>query len=170
MRFLHSRARRGAVSDILIFAAIIGVIVAILRFLPASDPLSVSGRPRLIDGDSLYVQGVELRLIGIDAPEVAQNCSRNQVLWPCGMEATRALRRFLGGASIICEGREHDVHDRLLATCKIRGENVNRWMVEQGWAVSFHDYPAEERSARKAGRGIWSGSFVRPREWREDNR
>jgi len=167
---MNARARRGAISDIVIFAMIVGVIIAILRFLPQPDPLSVSGKPRLIDGDSLFVRGVELRLVGIDAPEIAQNCTRNRTVWPCGTEASRALRRFLGGASVNCEGYERDVHDRLLATCKIRGVNVNQWMVEQGWAVSYHDYPAEEHTARRAKRGIWNGSFIRPHEWREENR
>jgi len=170
MRSLYARARRGRVSDIAIFAAIVVVIIAILRFLPQPDPLKVSGRPKLIDGDSLFVRGVELRLLGIDAPEIAQNCTREGANWPCGLEASRALRRFLGGKSIDCEGYERDVHDRVLATCKIGGVNLNRWMVEQGWAVSFHDYPSEERTARRAKRGIWSGSFLRPREWREENR
>lgn len=170
MRSMFSRARRSRLADIVIFAAIVLVILAILRFLPQPAPLQVSGTARFIDGDSLLVRGVEMRLKGIDAPEMEQNCSRAGREWPCGRDAVRALRRMIGGRTLKCEGSEHDVHDRLLATCKVGDVNVNRWMVEQGWAVSFHGYPGEERIARNAKRGIWTGSFIRPREWREENR
>lgn len=170
MRRLYSRARRNHIVDIAAFAAIVIAIIATLRFLPQPDPLRVSGRARLVDGDSLFVQGVELRLVGIDAPEAAQTCDRSGVVWPCGQEAARALSRLLRDHVLECEGNERDVHDRLLATCKVDNVVLNRWMVEQGWAVSFHGYPAEERTARAAKRGIWSGTFIRPQQWRAENR
>jgi endonuclease YncB( thermonuclease family) len=76
----------------------------------------------------------------------------------------------LRGRVVQCIGDERDAHGRLLAICRSQGQEVNRWLVEQGWAVSYHDYPAAERAARTAKRGIWSGSFVRPHDWREENR
>lgn len=153
-----------------VFAAIVLVILAILRFLPQTEPLRVSGYARVIDGDSLVVQGTEIRLQGIDAPEAEQQCERAGRNWPCGHEASRALMARLHARMVNCSGNERDVHDRLLATCKVGGLDVNRWLVEQGWAVSFHAFPAQERSARAARRGIWAGRFMRPREWRELHR
>lgn len=170
MRHLFNRARSSRMADILVFAAIVFVILIILRILPQLAPLKVTGQARLIDGDSLFVNGVELRLEGIDAPEAAQNCTRAGKSWPCGRDASRALGRLLRGSAVRCEGARRDAHDRVLAICRLGDMNINRWMVEQGWAVSFHAYPGEERSARLAKKGIWSGTFVRPREWREENR
>lgn len=169
MRSLFSRARRSRILDILVFAAIVFLILAILRILPQPAPVKVSGQARLIDGDSLSIRGIELRLEGIDAPEAAQNCMRAGKPWSCGRHAAQALGRFLRGRVVTCEGARRDVHDRVLATCRLGDLSINRWMVEQGWAVSFHAYQVEERSARRAKKGIWSSTFIRPQEWREEN-
>lgn len=170
MRTLLNYARNNRIFDIILFAAIILGILAVLRFLPEPDPMEVSGVAGIIDGDSLRVSGVEIRLLGIDAPESAQSCTRNGASWQCGMEAARKLRNRLRGQTVFCKGHEHDVHDRLLALCRVRDLEINRWLVAQGWAVSYHGYPGEERVARKEKRGIWSGNFMRPRDWRDGNR
>ena len=170
MMNLLRRTRRNRIFDLLVFAAIVVAILGVLRFLPEPDPVEVAGTARIIDGDSIAVGGVEIRLVGIDAPELAQTCTRAGTVWPCGSEAARRIGNRLRGRIVTCKGRERDVHDRLLAVCLSRGVEINRWMVEQGWAVSFDGYRAAERAARKAKRGIWSGSFIRPRDWREANR
>lgn len=170
MKTLFRYSRRNRPLDIVLFAAIVLGILAVLRFLPEPEPVEVSGTARIIDGDSIVVRSIEIRLQGIDAPESAQSCSRGGTSWPCGAEAARKLGNHLRGRSVLCMGRARDVHDRLLAVCRVRGDEINRWLVEQGWAVSYHDYPAAERTARAAERGICSGTFMRPRDWREENR
>jgi endonuclease YncB( thermonuclease family) len=154
----------------ILFAVIVLGILAVLRFLPAPEPVEVSGIARVIDGDSLHVSGVEIRLLGIDAPESAQSCMRGGASWPCGAASARKLGNRLRGRFVVCKGNERDVHDRLLAIFWVRGEEINSWLVEQGWAVSYHGYPGAERTARDAKRGIWSGTFILPRDWREENR
>lgn len=170
MKTVFRAARRNRILDIVLFAAIVLSIVALLRFLPGPDPIEVSGTAQIIDGDSLVVRGVEVRLRGVDAPERAQSCSRSDAEWPCGEEAAGNLRRLLRSRIVTCRGNQRDAHDRLLAVCRSGGREVNRWLVEQGWAVSYHDYPSAERDARSAKRGLWSGTFVRPGDWREENR
>ena len=169
MPSIYTRTRRSRIADIVVFAVIVLVILAVLRFLPRPEPVRLSGHAQVIDGDSLVLQGAELRLKGIDAPEAAQECMRSGKSWPCGRAAARALAARLRAKTVICSGNERDAHDRLLATCKVGSLDVNKWLVEQGWAVSFHGFPAEESSARAAKRGIWAGPFMRPREWRELN-
>ena len=61
------RIRRSRTLDLLVFAAIVAAILALLRFLPEPDPVEVTGTARIIDGDSVFVGGVEIRLVGIDA-------------------------------------------------------------------------------------------------------
>lgn len=170
MMNLLRRTRRNRIFDLLVFAAIVVAILAVLRFLPEADPVEATGPARIIDGDSIVVGGVEIRLVGIDAPERAQTCTRAGTVWPCGREAARRIGDRLRGRVVSCKGQKHDRHDRLLAICLSRGVEINRWMVEQGWAVSYDGYPAAERAARKAKRGIWSGRFIRPRDWREADR
>lgn len=170
MKTLFRHSRRNRPLDIILFAVIVLGILAVLRFLPAPEPVEVSGIARVIDGDSLHVSGVEIRLLGIDAPESAQSCMRGRASWPCGAESARKFGNRLRGRIVVCKGKERDVHDRLLAKCRVPGEEINSWLVEQGWAVSYHGYPGAERTARDAKRGIWSGTFILPRDWREENR
>jgi endonuclease YncB( thermonuclease family) len=170
MKTLFDTSRRNRTLDIILFAIIVLGILTVLRFLPKPEPVELSGTARIIDGDSIVVRGVEIRLLGVDAPEYAQNCMRGGSNWPCGADSARKLGNLLRGHTVSCKGGERDVHDRLLAVCRVRGDEINHWLVEQGWALSYHAYPGAERSAKAAKRGIWSGTFIRPRAWREENR
>lgn len=161
--------RRNRALDIIIFAFLVVGILGVIRFLPEPDPVELSGRVSIIDGDSVRIQGVEIRLLGIDAPESQQFCTRNGTSWPCGAQAARKLSARVRGKTVTCKGHARDAYDRLLARCRVSGVDINRWLVEQGWAVSYHGYPGAERAARKAKRGIWSGEFVMPRDWRDAN-
>lgn len=169
MSSLFGYTRQSHLLDMIIFAMIILAILAILRFLPEPEALTVSGTARVLDGDSIAIKGIEIRLRGVDAAEGSQTCIRSEETWPCGREATMHLRNRLRGRAVTCKGHERDAHGRLLAICKAGGQEINHWLVEQGWAVSYDDYPAAERKAREARRGLWAGSFVRPRDWREEN-
>ena len=55
------------------------------------EPASPVGPARVIDGDTIDVAGVRVRLHGIDAPERAQTCRADGRAWPCGRQAARAL-------------------------------------------------------------------------------
>jgi endonuclease YncB( thermonuclease family) len=57
------------------------------------------GRASVVDGDTLEIQGVRVRLWGIDAVESSQAClDAGGKPWPCGRRAAFALADFLGGA------------------------------------------------------------------------
>ena len=53
------------------------------------------------------------------------------------------------------------------------GEDIDRWMVREGWALSFirysHVYDADEKAAREQKAGLWAGCFIAPWEWRARN-
>jgi endonuclease YncB( thermonuclease family) len=71
---------------------------------------------------------------------------------------------------VTCDGAEFDRHERLLAYCHAGGVELNRWMVVEGWAVSFGGaFKTEELAARAAKRGIWQGEFKMPHVWRREN-
>jgi len=132
---------------------------------------TISGRARIIDGDSLEVAGARIRLFGIDAPEAHQQCRDARGLnYPCGRAATRALAA-LTGARVTCTLVTHDRYERDVATCMANGRDLGDAMVRAGHAVDYarHSggrYAEAEREARAAKRGIWAGTFEEPEAWR----
>ena len=149
--------------------AFLAVVRILIRLLPVDAPMSAQGPARIIDGDSLVVNGVEIRLRGVDAPEGRQMCQRDGRDWACGQEAAKRLAAKIGGRTVHCAGSEYDKHDRLLGVCRIGEDELNEWLVAEGWAVALGSYQAAEAKARSEGRGIWQGSFLRPSAWRAAN-
>lgn len=129
----------------------------------------LDGIPRWIDGDSFFLGNSEVRLKGIDAPEGKQTCQRDGRSWACGDEARRELQRIVGAGPVMCQGAERDQHGRWLAVCSSGGRELNAGMVASGMAVDYGGYPRQELQARMAKRGLWSGEFERPRDWRHRN-
>ena len=68
----------------------------------------LSGRARVIDGDTIDIGGARVRLHGVDAPESAQGCLAGGERWPCGSRATRALAQRIDGRTVACEERDLD--------------------------------------------------------------
>lgn len=132
-------------------------------------PEQVSGPARLIDGDSLFVGGSEVRLKGIDAPEGRQTCTRQGRSWDCGNAARDELQALIGGNQVNCKVSERDMHGRLLSYCSAGGRDLNGAMVGAGFAIAFGGYASEEGQAKAARRGLWAGEFQRPREWRDQH-
>lgn len=135
-------------------------------FLAGKSELKAIGRAHLIDGDSLRIDGIEMRLSGIDAPEIRQFCTKQKQKRPCGQESLRNLKRLTAGGEVICTGWQHDRYNRLLVKCLSNGVELNRMMVRDGWAVGYGDYQSEEATAKTGKQGIWAGEFDRPQDWR----
>ena len=123
-----------------------------------------------IDGDSLRSSNEEIRLIGIDAPELFQTCrDEHGRAWACGREAHSFLQSLVSRGALTCTSNSTDHYGRKLATCSAGPiADVGEAMVRAGYAVNFMEghYAAAEAEARGAKRGIWRGSFERPQEWR----
>ena len=134
----------------------------------------LSGVSRTIDGDTLEIGSVKVRLASIDAPESDQLClDAHGQPWTCGIEAGEQLSAHIGNRSVECMSTGSDAYGRTLAVCTVAGENLNRWLVQQGWALAFVRYSTEyvrdEEIARAARRGLWSGAFIAPWDWRHRN-
>ena len=147
----------------------------------------VARRARVIDGDTIEVGSVRIRLFGVDAPESAQSCLVGNRRWSCGEQATRALVGRIDGESVACEERGRDRYGRVVAVCGYGAQDVNAWLVREG-SVTFmcrhgryasrntgtdqnaaiHLYTHERacpeaRSAR--GRGVSNNARARQRPW-----
>jgi endonuclease YncB( thermonuclease family) len=141
----------------------------------ATPRAAMTGKPWVIDGDTIDISGTRVRLEGIDAPESNQTCgdARGQP-WPCGRTATHELQAYLGSRELTCRPSGFDRYRRVLATCSLSGGgDVNAWMVRQGWALAYdyaRTYQSEQDAAAAARRGIWAGTFIPPSEWRKRHR
>jgi micrococcal nuclease len=120
------------------------------------------------DGDTIHLaDGTEVRLIGVNAPEVAH---RGDPAEPGGPEAQRFLRALLADKRVHLEiGAEAtDKYDRTLAhVVTADGTNVALRLLQAGHAFAVTHPPnvtraqryfAAERRAREARRGIWARS------------
>ncbi|MCM2251427.1 MAG: thermonuclease family protein [Ramlibacter sp.] len=125
----------------------------------------------VVDGDSLWVRPAaggaprEIRLRGIDAPEICQ---------PHGKSARDALAAHVLHRRVAVASRARDSYRRVLAQVSVEGRDAGAWMVAQGhaWSHRFQrdrgPYAAQETRARHARLGLWAGgAAMDPREFRK---
>ncbi len=132
---------------------------------------TLTGIASVSDGDGLIVAGHAIRLFGIDAPEVLQYCYRkNRSKYRCGQRATVALDQLAGGRKVECRVKAIDRYKRAVCVCRVNGKDLAAEMAKAGWALAYtrygDDYVSFERSAKRAGAGIWVGHFVEPWKFR----
>lgn len=147
----------------------------LLLVLHTGCTVRITGTPTILDGDTIDVRGRRLRLHGFDAPETRQRClDADGQPWACGEAATSALSAWVGEHPVVCRPLETDRYGRTIASCRVDGRDLGAFMVREGWAVAYRTYSLRyvrhERSARRAGRGIWAGELVMPWDWRRGAR
>lgn len=169
---------------ILVLLVAIGV-VAYSKYLPTPHPAAspiilsssggsqtLSGPASVIDGDTIEIHGTRIRLFGIDAPESDQLCTVVGKAVRCGQQATFALSNKIEGQVVECHPKDQDQYGRVVAVCLVGGEDINAWMVAQGWALAYRhystDYVSQEQSASQSKAGIWQGEFEPPWDWRHN--
>jgi len=152
------------------------ILIVCLSGLPVlAQSQSWTDQASVIDGDTIDMRGMRFRLHGIDAPESRQLCQTRQgQSWRCGQKAALALADRIGRGHVTCRQTDMDRYGRVVAICSLNGEDLNRWMVRNGWALAYTkyamDYTTNEKMAAIEGVGIWSGTFVRPSAWRRGDR
>ena len=145
----------------------------------------IYGQAKVTDGDSLRINNYKIRLEGIDAPELKQNCKKDHLKlsliigisfnkkYACGIKSKKALLKKVNNSSIKCSYSTKDRYGRYLSTCFKKNINLNSWMVKNGHAIAYRKYSKkyilDENHARDNKLGIWSGSFLEPEKWRKLN-
>jgi endonuclease YncB( thermonuclease family) len=156
----------------------------IMKFLPAilmlllpalAEAADITGIAKVREGDTVLIGSTRIRLGGIDAPSVDQLCLNNTgERWTCGVAARDELIKHADSKSWTCHVRTTDRRGRQVARCEVDGEDIQKWMVRNGWALSYarfsHDYDEDEQAAREAKAGMWQGAFIAPWDWRVRNK
>lgn len=142
-----------------------------LMISTALHAAEIHGRADIIDGDTLKIWQQSIRLVGIDAPELNQNCRlANNQIWRCGEVSSMQLKALLLNKSVRCQGKQRDKYQRLLATCYVDSTNINEWLVLKGLAVAYtryeNTYVEAQSIAKEQKKGIWQGDFVLPETFR----
>ncbi len=150
------------------------VTFLLVMFQPARA--DITGKPFVVDGDTIAIAGQLIRLYAIDAPESEQTCGPPDRTWRCGQEAGFALAFFVASNWVTCVERGRALDGELAAVCfagGIGGPDLARHQVAKGWALalagSAEGYEAEQAAARSAGLGVWRAAFTPPWEWRRQH-
>jgi|TARA_B110000285_G_C14991039_1_gene546349 endonuclease YncB( thermonuclease family) len=134
----------------------------------------IYGIPVITDGDTIKISNNKVRLHGIDAPEKKQKCTKNKKKYNCGTVATEALIKKIGKNTVKCLiQKKKDRYNRFIGVCFVEKEDLNKWMVRNGYAIAYRryskDYILDEEFAKINKFGLWSGTFLKPEKWRKLN-
>ena len=136
----------------------------------------ISNNVRVVDGDTIVLDGIKIRLKGIDAPESKQECisysgANRRTKIPCGEIATAELNNIIGKNKVHCSNEGKDIYNRQLSYCYVGEVNINEEMVRRGYAVAAIKYDKsfklDEKLAKSTKEGLWAGEFEDPRKWRK---
>jgi len=126
-----------------------------------ASEISINGVPVILEGDRLSIDGVNIRLYGIDAPEFGEICSGNNLSFDCGLISRAGLMDLVaGGGAITCTTKSSNSGGDMVAQCRDgEGFDLSAQMLYTGWATAIPDlepdYRELELKSRAAGRGMW---------------
>lgn len=94
-----------------------------------AEPIVITGGAYITDGDTIKINRTQIRLFGIDAPELNH---------PYGKKAKWALHTLCKGHTIRAEVTETDHHGRTVARCYLPdGRDLSAEMVKLGLAIDW---------------------------------
>ncbi|MEM9577698.1 MAG: thermonuclease family protein [Pseudomonadota bacterium] len=140
--------------------------------LPRAGLADVSGMVRVVDGDTLDIDGTRVRLFGIDAPEKDQTCTAaTGAVWDCGAWVSTVVRARYHGANARCVQKDTDRYGRVVATCFVEGADMARALVADGLAFAYRkyalDYDLDEKGAAIRGVGLHGSELQSPAAFRQ---
>ncbi|MEM6407254.1 MAG: thermonuclease family protein [Pseudomonadota bacterium] len=148
-------------------------VTAFMLLVSAAHANSFSGVARVVDGDTLdFGFSANVRLHGIDAPEVSQRCGPVA----CGRDAKSWLAKRINGVTLTCTQSDWDNrYKRPVARCLTpQGRDIGRMMVAAGMAWAYvrysNDYVLDEKTASLNERGFWAYPFEPPAQHRAASR
>ena len=133
--------------------------------------VSFADNLKIIDGDTIVLNGEKIRFSGIDTPELKQTCMKGEQKVFCGMFARMLLIKKIGNETPKCISEGKDAYKRTLAECFINGESLSSFLVRSGYAFAYRKYSKkfikEEEFAKGNKLGMWSMQFEYPWDFRK---
>lgn len=94
-----------------------------------NKPKVIEGRARIVDGDTIVINKTQIRLFGIDAPEIDH---------PYGQKAKWALIALCKGNIVRTEVTDVDTYGRVVGKCYLPdGRDLSAEMVKMGLAIDW---------------------------------
>ena len=144
------------------------VTILILGLLTCNT--SFADNLKIIDGDTIILNGEKIRFSGIDTPELKQTCLDGDRKVSCGMTAKNLLAEKIGNATPKCISEGKDAYKRTLAECFVNGESLSKFLVRSGYAFAYRKYSnkfiKDEEFAKTNKIGMWSMTFQYPWNFR----
>ena len=146
-------------------------ICLIFFFLTYNDVKSIE--VKVIDGDTIHLNGEKIRFTGIDTPELKQTCNKDNKIIPCGIEARKLLIDKISDNNVKCKREGKDQYKRTLAECFVNNLSLSSYLVRKGYAFAYRKYSKkfinDENFAKKNNLGMWTMKFEYPWDWRKKN-
>jgi endonuclease YncB( thermonuclease family) len=153
--------------------AIFLISVSVLIFILTNNQVK-SQTIKIVDGDTIHLNGEKIRFTGIDTPELKQTCLKHNVKDFCGVTAKQILIDKIGNNKVECIKGGKDQYKRTLAECFVNNESLSSYLVKSGYAFAFRRYSKkfvpDEDYARINKLGMWSMEFDYPWDYRKSKK
>jgi len=128
---------------------------------------------KVVDGDTIHLDGEKIRFTGIDTPELKQTCIKGEVKYNCGIKAKQILIDKIGNYTVKCISEGKDQYKRTLAECFVNNDSLSSYLVRSGYAFAYRRYSdkfiSDEDYARVNKIGMWTMKFDYPWDYRKKN-
>ena len=162
----------------LTFSRLIIIFLFSISFSYSDEKNIIEGKAKVVDGDTIKINGKKIRFGGIDAPESyykgkKQTCIEGNKKVFCGQISKDKLIEKIGNNSLNCEiEKNKDRYKRLVGECFIKGESLSVFMVRNGYAFDWPYYSkrkfAKDQEYAKINKlGFWNMKFEYPWKWKK---
>ena len=129
---------------------------------------------KIVDGDTIHLNGEKIRFTGIDTPELKQTCLKEGIKDLCGIKAKQILIDKIGNNNVKCISEGKDQYKRTLAECFVNNDSLSSYLVRSGYAFVYRRYSKkfipDEDFARINKIGMWSMEFDYPWDYRKSKK
>ena len=129
---------------------------------------------RIVDGDTIVLNGEKIRFFGIDAPEIDQECIKKGKIIKCGLLSKKALEDKIGDNTLLCTKKGTDKYKRTLAECFVNNVSLSKFLVANGYAFAYKKYSKQyiyhEKRAKILKIGLWGMTFEFPWKFRKNKK
>ena len=133
---------------------------------------------KVIDGDTIILNGEKIRFSGIDTPESyyrgkKQICYDKNIEVFCGDLSKKILVEKIGNNKVSCiKEKKPDKYKRILAECFVNNVSLSRYLVKSGYAFDYTYYSKkkfekDQEFAKDNNLGLWKMKFDYPWVWRK---